>query len=98
MAIDRVEGQLSPAAFSGHCICAEMCELGEGITYDPIADTAWWFDIKGKRLHEWRVASKEKRSYRTPFPGQRDRPHRRQKATRRRRLRPDDTERRTCRL
>lgn len=69
MAMDRIDGQLSLVAFSGRCICSETCELGEGITYDPFADTAWWFDIKGKRLHEWRVATEEKRSYATPFLG-----------------------------
>ncbi len=28
------------------------CHLGEGPTYDPVADKAWWFDIRGKRLFE----------------------------------------------
>ncbi len=28
------------------------CELGEGPTYDPATDTAWWFDIEGKSLFE----------------------------------------------
>ncbi len=27
-----------------------VCELGEGPTYDIALDTAWWFDIAGKRL------------------------------------------------
>ena len=27
-------------------------ELGEGPTYDPINDTAWWFDIEGRILFE----------------------------------------------
>ncbi len=67
--MDKIDGQLSPAAFSGRCICPETCELGEGITYDPFTDTAWWFDIKGKRLHEWCVADARKRSYATPFLG-----------------------------
>jgi sugar lactone lactonase YvrE len=30
------------------------CELGEGPSYDPATDTAWWFDITGKRLYEHR--------------------------------------------
>ena len=28
------------------------CELGEGPTYDPATDTAFWFDIEGKSLFE----------------------------------------------
>ena len=35
------------------------CELGEGPTYDPAQDKAWWFDIVGKRLfqHDFATAS-----------------------------------------
>jgi sugar lactone lactonase YvrE len=29
-----------------------QCELGEGPTYDPVQDKAWWFDIVGRRLYE----------------------------------------------
>ncbi len=29
---------------------APICELGEGPTYDRANDTAWWFDILGKKL------------------------------------------------
>jgi sugar lactone lactonase len=32
-------------------------ELGEGPTYDPAQDKAWWFDIVGKRLFEHDFAS-----------------------------------------
>ncbi|MEF2550326.1 SMP-30/gluconolactonase/LRE family protein [Aurantimonas sp. A2-1-M11] len=28
------------------------CRLGEGPTYDPATDTAWWFDIEGRMLLE----------------------------------------------
>lgn len=28
------------------------CDLGEGPTYDPHTDTAWWFDITGRKLLE----------------------------------------------
>ena len=29
-----------------------VCELGEGITYEPDDGLLWWFDIKGRRLLE----------------------------------------------
>jgi sugar lactone lactonase YvrE len=32
------------------------CELGEGPSYDPGADTLWWFDIIGRRMLEYRFA------------------------------------------
>ncbi|KQT46330.1 gluconolaconase [Aureimonas sp. Leaf454] len=35
---------------------APRCELGEGATYDPRTDTAWWFDILGRTLLEHRFA------------------------------------------
>lgn len=31
---------------------AARCHLGEGPTYDAASDTAWWFDILGRTLHE----------------------------------------------
>ena len=34
--------------------CDRACELGEGPTYDPATDTAFWFDIKGMSLFEKR--------------------------------------------
>jgi sugar lactone lactonase YvrE len=33
-------------------LCAERCHLGEGPTYDPATDIAWWFDIREGRLFE----------------------------------------------
>jgi sugar lactone lactonase YvrE len=36
-------------------LCGERCHLGEGPTYDAAADTAWWFDIVGRRLFEARL-------------------------------------------
>jgi sugar lactone lactonase YvrE len=33
-------------------LSAERCHLGEGATYDPASDTAWWFDILERRLFE----------------------------------------------
>jgi sugar lactone lactonase YvrE len=32
------------------------CHLGEGPAYDAASDTAWWFDILEKRLHQMRLA------------------------------------------
>ncbi|NMM43667.1 SMP-30/gluconolactonase/LRE family protein [Rhodospirillaceae bacterium KN72] len=32
----------------------DCCELGEGPGYDRETDTAWWCDIVGKALHEYR--------------------------------------------
>ncbi len=37
-------------------LSAERCHLGEGPTYDAAADTAWWFDIRERRLFEHRFA------------------------------------------
>ncbi len=31
---------------------AARCHLGEGSAYDAASDTAWWFDILGRTLHE----------------------------------------------
>ena len=36
-------------------LCGERCHLGEGPTYDAATDTAWWFDIIGRRLFEARL-------------------------------------------
>jgi sugar lactone lactonase len=38
-------------------LAAERCHLGEGPTYDAATDTAWWFDILGRRLFEAQIAS-----------------------------------------
>jgi sugar lactone lactonase YvrE len=37
-------------------VSAERCHLGEGPTYDAATDTAWWFDIRERRLFEYRFA------------------------------------------
>jgi sugar lactone lactonase len=47
-------------------LAAERCHLGEGPTYDPSTDTAWWFDILEKRLFECRIATGETRSHALP--------------------------------
>ena len=36
---------------------ADRCELGEGPSYDAGSDTAWWFDIVGRKLYEHRFAT-----------------------------------------
>lgn len=38
-------------------LCDEHCHLGEGPTYDPATDTAWWFDIREAKLYEARLGS-----------------------------------------
>lgn len=42
------------------------CHLGEGPSYDPATDTAWWFDILERRLFEARIASGEVRVHNLP--------------------------------
>jgi sugar lactone lactonase YvrE len=37
-------------------LSAARCHLGEGPTYDAATDTAWWFDIRERRLFEHRFA------------------------------------------
>jgi len=38
-------------------LCSERCHLGEGPTYDAATDTAWWFDIVGRRLFEAKLGT-----------------------------------------
>ncbi|PAY08332.1 gluconolaconase [Bradyrhizobium sp. UFLA03-84] len=38
-------------------LSAERCHLGEGPTYDAATDTAWWFDIRERRLFEHHFAA-----------------------------------------
>jgi len=38
-------------------LCDERCRLGEGPTYDATTDTAWWFDIVGRKLFEARLGT-----------------------------------------
>jgi sugar lactone lactonase YvrE len=44
-------------------LCDERCHLGEGPTYDPTTDTAWWFDILAGRLFEAHLSSGRIRSH-----------------------------------
>jgi sugar lactone lactonase len=45
------------------------CHLGEGPAYDAASDTAWWFDILEKRLHEMRLADGAVHVHALPFMG-----------------------------
>src|ERR1700710_374188 len=38
-------------------LSAQQCRLGDGCTYDPVSDTAWWFDIFERTLFEANLAS-----------------------------------------
>lgn len=40
--------------FEGRPLSTTALTLGEGPTYDPASETAWWFDIVGKKLVEYR--------------------------------------------
>ncbi|MGJ4930009.1 SMP-30/gluconolactonase/LRE family protein [Bradyrhizobium sp. HKCCYLS2038] len=44
-------------------LCADHCHLGEGPTYDPATDTAWWFDIREGLLFEANLGSGEIRRH-----------------------------------
>ena len=56
-------------SFTGRILCDVACELGEGPTYDPAADTAIWFDIKGRKLHELHLGTMMKTVHDLPFLG-----------------------------
>lgn len=57
------------ASFTGKTLCDVKSELGEGPSYDQATDTAWWFDIKGQKLHELQLGSGAKRIHDLPFMG-----------------------------
>ena len=48
---DRME-EVATTTLSEH-----HCHLGEGCTYDPATDTAWWFDILERTLFQADLAS-----------------------------------------
>ena len=56
-------------SFNGRVLCEVDCQLGEGPTYDPASGKAFWFDIKGQKLHELHVASMAKTVHDLPFLG-----------------------------
>lgn len=55
--------------FTGSVLCDEALMLGEGATYDPVTDTAWWFNIKGQALHELQLETGRKAVHALPFLG-----------------------------
>ena len=56
-------------AFSGRKLKAPACTLGEGPTYDPHTGTAWWFDILGRKLHEYELATDAVKVHDLPVMG-----------------------------
>lgn len=56
-------------AFTGRVLCDVDSALGEGPTYDPATDTAFWFDIIGQKLHELQLATMKKTVHDLPFLG-----------------------------
>ncbi|WP_412178349.1 SMP-30/gluconolactonase/LRE family protein [Rhizobium sp. PL01] len=55
--------------FSGKILNDLPLELGEGPTFDPATGTAWWFNIKGRELHELHLESGRKTLHVLPFMG-----------------------------
>jgi sugar lactone lactonase len=55
--------------FSGRILSDLPLELGEGPTFDPATGTAWWFNIKGRELHELHLESGRKTMHALPFMG-----------------------------
>jgi sugar lactone lactonase len=53
--------------FAGKVLDETALQLGEGPTYDAATDTAWWFNILGKELHELHLASGKKSVHKLPF-------------------------------
>ena len=56
-------------AFTGRILCETECQLGEGPSYDPASDKAFWFDIRGQKLHELHLATMTKAVHDLPFLG-----------------------------
>lgn len=55
--------------FKGSVFSDRPCELGEGPTYDAATNTAYWFNILGRELHELNLTSGEARVHALPFMG-----------------------------
>jgi sugar lactone lactonase YvrE len=56
-------------SFSGRILSDIACHLGEGPTYDPASGKAFWFDIRGQKLHELHLSSMAKTEHDLPFLG-----------------------------
>lgn len=56
-------------AFSGTILNSPACTLGEGPSYDRHTDTAWWFDIVGRKLIEYALADDTARTHDLPVMG-----------------------------
>ena len=50
-----------------HIVLDDALELGEGATYHPGTDTAWWFDIVGRKLFEHRIDAGTTKAHDLPF-------------------------------
>ena len=48
-------------------LCDRHCHLGEGCTYDPATDTAWWFDILERTLFQADLGSGAVTAHPLPF-------------------------------
>lgn len=55
--------------YSGRKLDTPACGLGEGPTYDPHTGTAWWFDIVGRKLIAYKLASDEAAIHELPVMG-----------------------------
>lgn len=56
-----------PSSPSIRTLSAERCHLGEGPSYDPTTDTAWWVDILERRLFEAPLGGDTVRQHPLPF-------------------------------
>lgn len=52
--------------FQGRALCEANLHLGEGPTYDPATDTAYWFNIVDSELHELELSTGAKQVHRLP--------------------------------
>jgi len=57
----------APQSFAGRALGDLTFELGEGPTYDPATNTAWWFDILGRKLVEYPFATGEMKVHDLPM-------------------------------
>lgn len=53
-------------AFQGRALCETNLHLGEGPSYDPATDTAYWFNIVDSELHELQLSTGRKAVHALP--------------------------------